>query len=88
MGLLMGERRGPFQNGFGFESGFGHLRASSTASKTLCLPLETRFRNHAFPNCALSQDSHTIDSWALLTPRSCRHAFANHWRPSTSERSN
>src|SRR5207249_9037597 len=45
MGLLMGERRGPFQNGFGCERGFGHLRASGTARETLCLPLETRSAN-------------------------------------------
>src|SRR5262249_25119659 len=68
--------------------GFGQLRTSSTASKTLCSLLETPFRNRAFPNCAHSQDSRTIDWWALLTACSCRQAFAIHWRLSTSERSN
>src|SRR4029453_17355298 len=51
--LLMSQRRGSFQNGFGFESGFSHLRASSTASKTLWSPLRrvfatTRFRTALF----------------------------------------
>ena len=27
MGLLMGERRGPFQDRFGFEGGFRHVRS-------------------------------------------------------------
>jgi hypothetical protein len=37
MGLLMGERRGPFQDRFGFEGGFRHVRASSAASKNAML---------------------------------------------------
>src|SRR6185295_20346385 len=49
MGLLMGERRGPLQDRFGVEGGFRHMRASSAASKTLCSPFRTRFRNRAFP---------------------------------------
>src|SRR6185295_9335964 len=40
MGLLMGERRGPFQDRFGFKGGLRHGRASSTASKTLSSPLQ------------------------------------------------
>src|SRR2546425_2302570 len=67
MGLLMGERRGPFQDGFGFEGGFRHVRASSAASKIVYSPLQTRFRNRAFPKYATSPDSHTLDSCPLRT---------------------
>src|ERR1700747_776412 len=87
MGLLMGERRGPFQDRFRLEGGFSHVRASSAASNTLCSPLQTRFRNRAFPKYATSPDSHTIDSWPLRTHRSLRHAFAIRWPRFTSERS-
>jgi hypothetical protein len=87
MGLLMGERRGPFQDRFGFEGGFRHVRASSAASKTLYSPLQTRFRNRAFPKYATSPDSHTIDSWPLRTHRSLRHAFAIRWPRFIGERS-
>ena len=36
VGLLMRERRGAFQNGFGVEGGFRHVRASCAGEKTLC----------------------------------------------------